>query len=110
MFLDVTFDLTMGTYRPYSKPNDQHLYVNTKSSHPPNIPKNIPEEVNKRLSNISSNEEVFKNAAKNYQGSLNEAGYKYELNFNPTNRKKTNPKIIKEIRRGKFLISTPPIL
>ena len=45
---------------------------------------NIPGAVNERLSNISSNEEVFKEAAKDYQGPLNEAGYKYELNFNPT--------------------------
>ena len=75
----------MRIFKPYSKPNDQHLYVNTKSNHPPNIPKNIPEAVNERLSNISSNEEVFKKAAKDYQGPLNEAGYKYELSFKPTN-------------------------
>ena len=64
----VDFDLNMGTFNPYSKPNDKHLYLNTKSNHPPNIPKNIPEAVNERLSNISSNEEVFKKAAKNTRG------------------------------------------
>jgi hypothetical protein len=103
-FLDVTFDLTMGTYKPYSKPNDQHLYVNTKSNHPPNIPKNIPEAVNERLSNISSNEEVFKNAAKEYQGPLNEAGYKYELNFKPT----TNNKNKNRKRKRKMIYFNPP--
>ena len=34
-FLDVTFNLTNGTYRPYKKPNDPLLYVNTSSNHPP---------------------------------------------------------------------------
>ena len=27
-FLDITFDLTDGTYKPYRKPNDDPLYVN----------------------------------------------------------------------------------
>ena len=34
-FLDVTFNLTLGTYSPYSKPNTTHLYVNKQSNHPP---------------------------------------------------------------------------
>ena len=31
-FLDVTFDLQNGTYKPYKKPNDSPLYINSKSS------------------------------------------------------------------------------
>ena len=31
-FLDVTFNLTNGTYRPYKKPNGPLLYVNTSSN------------------------------------------------------------------------------
>ena len=27
-FLDITFDLTNGTYKPYRKPNDEPLYIN----------------------------------------------------------------------------------
>ena len=41
-FLDVTFDLNKETYQPFSKPNSQPVYVNTKSNHPPNIIKYIP--------------------------------------------------------------------
>ena len=33
-YLDVTFDLTNGTYCPYRKPNDHPQYINTKSNHP----------------------------------------------------------------------------
>ena len=29
-FLDVTFDLKKKTYKPFSKPGNTHLYVNTK--------------------------------------------------------------------------------
>ena len=34
-FLDITFDLTNGTYKPYRKPNDDPLYINRLSNHPP---------------------------------------------------------------------------
>ena len=82
------------------------MYVNTKSNHPPNIPKNIPGAVNERLSNISSNEEVFKEAAKNYQGPLNEAGYKYELNLTQLLTTTDNKK---ETEKEKLFTLIPPI-
>ena len=34
-FLDVTFNLDSGVYKPYMKPNDTLLYVNKNSNHPP---------------------------------------------------------------------------
>ena len=40
-FLDVTFNLLDGTYKPYKKPNDQLRYFNTSSHHPPQIIKKI---------------------------------------------------------------------
>lgn len=62
-FLDVTLNLNTGIYQPFMKPNNTSLYVNKQTNHPPNILKNIPEGINKRLSTISANETVF-NAAK----------------------------------------------
>ena len=82
-FLDVTLDLTTETYKPYSKPTTTPLYVHSKSNHPPCIIKNIPEAINKRLSEISSDEEVFKKAAPPYQEALRKSGYSYTLKFNP---------------------------
>ena len=45
-YLDVTFNLKDGTFRPYHKPDDQIQYIYTKSNHPPpptpNIIKHIP--------------------------------------------------------------------
>ena len=57
-FLDVFFDLENGTFRPYIKENNIPLYVHKLSNHPPSIIKNIPEGVNKRLSSLSSSEEM----------------------------------------------------
>lgn len=34
-FLDVTFDLSSGSYKPYMKPNNKLLYVHRLSNHPP---------------------------------------------------------------------------
>ena len=34
-FLDVTFDLSTGKHKPYRKPNDDPLYINKHSNHPP---------------------------------------------------------------------------
>ena len=56
-FLDVTLNLTTGSYRPYTKPNTTILYINTLSNHPPSIIKNIPLEVNRRLCRLSSSKE-----------------------------------------------------
>ena len=41
-FLDVTLNLTTGKYQPYNKPDNNPLYINILSNHPPNIIKNIP--------------------------------------------------------------------
>ena len=82
-FLDVTLDLRMGTYKPYAKPNNTPLYVHAKSNHPPPVLKNIPLAVNKRLSEISSSEEIFNNAAPAYQKSLKDSGYNHTLKYSP---------------------------
>ena len=41
-FLDITFNLTDKSFKPYKKLNDQILYVNASSNHPPNILKKWP--------------------------------------------------------------------
>ena len=61
-FLDVTFNLLDETYKPYKKPNDQLLYVNTSSNH--------------RLSNNSSNKQIFDMSKGEYEIALRESGYK----------------------------------
>ena len=41
-FLDVTFDLSTGKYKPYTKPNDDPLYINKHSNYPPSILRQLP--------------------------------------------------------------------
>ena len=58
-YLDVEFDLRTNSYRPFRKPGSELLYVNRKSNPPPSVLKQIPNGVAKRLSDISSSEEIF---------------------------------------------------
>ena len=80
-FLDITMDLITGFHKPYMKPNNIPLYVHKQSNHPPNIIKNIPDSINKRLSKISSDEDIFNEAVTPYQEALNKSGYNHKLNY-----------------------------
>ena len=51
--LDVTFNLTNGTYRSHKNPNDSLLYVNTSTNHHPQVIKHLPISINKRLNKNS---------------------------------------------------------
>ena len=57
---------------------------------PPNILKNIPDSVNKRLNSISKSEEVFKSSILPYQEALNNAGHKYKLHYAQPNPQRNN--------------------
>ena len=60
-FLDLTFDLVNGNYKPYRKPSNNSLYINKYFNQPPNILKELPKSNEKRISEtyISSNIDVF---------------------------------------------------
>ena len=103
-FLDVTLDLTTGRFKPYLKPATTPLYVHSKSNHPPNIIRNIPEAINKRLSEISSDEDAFNEAAPPYQEALRTSGYAYNLKFKPETQKPPNQKK----RRRNIIWFNPP--
>ena len=75
-FLDVTLDLRNYSYKPYQKPNDNPLYINASSNHPPSIIKQLPKNISKRISEISSSKEIFDQAAPYYNNALKSSGYK----------------------------------
>ena len=82
-FLDVTLDLNTSAYKPYTKPGNVIQYVNRQSNHPSSVLRSIPESINKRLSNISSDQRAFDSAIPPYQEALKKSGYDYKLNYNP---------------------------
>jgi hypothetical protein len=52
------------------KPGNTPLYINHNSNHPPPIIRSIPDAINKRLSNISSDKQSFESAVPPYQEAL----------------------------------------
>ena len=73
-FLDVTLNLTTGTFRPYRKPNDHPIYINTNSNHPPSVMKQVPKSVSTRISENSSTKEIFNEAVPYYNDALRKSG------------------------------------
>ena len=100
-FLDVTLDLTSGSYKPFMKPNNKILYVHRQSNHPPTLLKNIPHNINKRLTSISSSQKVFDDAVPPYQKALDESGYNHKLTYNPQSKHNRN-------RQKKIISYNPP--
>ncbi len=82
-YLDITLGLGSSSYKPYMKPGNTPLYVNHHSNHPPSVLRGIPDAINKRLSNISSDTQSFDSAAPPYQEALQKSGFDYKLHYNP---------------------------
>ena len=80
-YLDVTLDLSRNTYSPYMKPGNKPIYINVHSNHPPSVIKAVPHGINKRLVEISANEEEFNKAKPIYQEALRNSGYKHVLKY-----------------------------
>ena len=89
-YLDVTFNLNDGTYRPYQKPDNIIQYIHVESNHPPNIIKQVPKTIEKRLSQLSSSEKIFNESAPVYEDKLHQSGYQQKLKYNPANTETHN--------------------
>ena len=92
----VHLNLPTGTHKPFMKENSKPTYINVCSNHPPAILKQIPNMIQKRISNLSSSKEIFLNDIKPYQDALINAGHKQNLEFsnetNTSNRTRTRKK------------------
>ena len=110
--MSITMDLRTGEHKSYMKPNNTPLYEHNKSNNPPNIITNIPENIKRRLSNISSNEKNFQKAIPPYQDALKKSGYNYKLEYKPTptdnNNQNNNQK--NKIKRNITWFNLPYIL
>ena len=80
-FLDVSFNLTEESYKPYRKPNDTLLYVNKSSNHPKTVLNQITNSVNHRLNKISSNKTIFDTAKTEYEQALGNSGHNEKLAY-----------------------------
>ena len=76
-----TIRLSNNLYKPYRKPNNKPIYINKQSNHPPNVLKQLPKSIAKRISNTSSSKDIFDKSISIYQNALYESGFKEELKY-----------------------------
>ena len=101
-FLDATMNLASGKHSPYRKPNDMPLYIHKHSNHPPNITKQLPEMIQTRLSDLSSDANEFNDIKSDYETALSNSGFHEALKFT-----KSNPKP-KRNRKRNIIWYNPP--
>ena len=87
-FLDVTVDLPSEKYWPYRKPNNNPLYIHSKSNHPPAVLKHLPKNITERLSSISCNQEEFDKSKPIYEEALKKSGFNTSMTYTEHNTKK----------------------
>ena len=80
-YLDITLDLSTGKYYPYRKPDDKPVYIHTHSNHPPSILKEVPNSIGRRISTLSSDNDVFERSAPLYNAALKSSGYDKEIAY-----------------------------
>ena len=84
------------------KPNNTIRYINKESNHPPSVLKNIPQNVNNRITRNSKNEEVFNASIQPYKDALSQSGFNNNnLNFDPNVKQQQQQKQQKRKRRGR---------
>ena len=91
-FLDVTFDLTNNSYKPYRKPDNEPLYINHSSNHPPHILRELPKSINKRINALSCDRQTFDQSAPTYSDALSKSNFNVQLEYEQQNntRKRHN--------------------
>ena len=106
-FLDLTLNLTTGKYQPYNKPDKNPLYINILSNHPPNIIKNLPSNISKRINTLSADETTFNKCKDLYNNALAETGFKHKITFKKQQNTSTVT-ITPKNRKRKIIWFNPP--
>ena len=76
----------LNSYKPFHKLNSQINYIHRESNHPPSTIKQLSLSVESHLSKLSSDENVFIQAASVYQEALKRAGYNHKLSHNTSDK------------------------
>ena len=80
-FLDVIMDLNTEKTKPFRKENDNSIYINTESNHPPSVIKQLTTIIATTLSGLSSRQKEFNDSKPIYEKALEEAGYSDKLKY-----------------------------
>ena len=107
-FLDVRLDFVNYTHQTYRKPNNEPVYIPKQSNHPTNILKELPKSINKRISVISCDENVFNNPKLTYEKALNNSGFIETFSYIKSSDQNINNREAKKKRKRKVIRYNPP--
>ena len=109
-YLDVTFNLSDRTYKPYTKTNNEIKYIHKNTNHPPGVIQQIPLSIESRLSTLPFNEKIFQEAVAPYQKPLQNSGYRHTLTYKRSKNDNSNTNInkIKRNRKRQMIWFNPP--
>ena len=107
-FLHIHFEIVQDIHQPFKKPNNEPLYINKNSNHPQTVIKQIPKAISKRISDISSSEEIYDQNINYYKDTLKHSEYdNISLPYNPS-QQKGQDKIENEKRKRKMIWFNAP--
>ena len=103
-FLDITLNLNKDCYAPYRKPLNKPVFIHKSSNHPEIIKNEIPQNLEKRLSNNSSNKENFDKAIPPFLEALKKGEYQnikleFQSNKKSKKTKKSNNKKVFTVKK-----------
>ena len=75
-FLNITFNLSNGSYQPYKKPNDELKYINVLFNQPLQSFKQLTTIISDTLSRNSSSDPVFNESKHQYEDALRKSCFK----------------------------------
>ena len=104
-YLDVTLNLYNGTVSPFGKRNQDLRYVDKGSNHPNQVFKYISKGIEHRLSNNSSNKEIFERSKQEYEEALKNGGYSIKLEYRDREREVIRKKEEIDLEKSYGLIS-----
>ena len=91
-FLDIYFNLTNNSYKPFRKANNIPVYINAQSNHPKTIKQNLPQMISDRISKLSSTQQIYEEEIQTYKDALKNAGYSQNITYNKVTTQKKNRK------------------
>ena len=86
-FSDVTLNLNTRIHEPCNKPNNNPFNIN--SNHPPKIIENLPHNIRKRISKLSSSIRILNNSKDLYDQALSASGFRQRIKFEQHNTSTT---------------------
>ena len=79
----MTFDLLNNSYKPYRKPDNLPVEIQKHANHSPTILNDLPKSIAKRISDLSSSENIFHDAIPVYKEALRKSGFTSDLVYTP---------------------------